>query len=99
MTVETATDRAAYLADFGETFTVDPTGSAVAVTALYEGAYAEDLGVEGYAPAVLIVTADATAASLAVGSTIRRSSDSTDFTVRNMQPDGQGFTVAVLSEQ
>lgn len=89
MPVETASDRLAMLADWGEQCVV--AGSSV--RGLLADDYVETLDISGNRPVLLIRTADVTAtygAAVIVGST--------SYTVAAIQPDSEGFTTLILSE-
>ncbi len=90
MSVETATDRAAMLADFGVTVVY----GAYTFTGIYDKAYVETAGIADYRPTVTCRSSDVTGASVAAGGAI--TVDGTSYTVVIIEPDGTGFTTLVL---
>jgi hypothetical protein len=94
MSVETAADRTALLADYGTTVT---KADATTFTGIFDNDFlAVDLDeseVESTEPTLLARTADVS--SLAHGDTLTISAVS--YTVRGIQPDGTGMTQIMLS--
>jgi len=79
-----------FLADFGEAFTLQG-GAAGGVTAIFDAAYLEQLGIAGTNPVALVEAADVAGGD--VGKTFTRVADSTVYTIRNRQPEGDGAFV------
>jgi hypothetical protein len=94
MSVETAADRSAMLADYGTTVT---KANASTFTAIFDNDFlAVDLDeseVESTEPTLLARTADVS--GLAHGDSLTISAVS--YTVRGIQPDGTGMTQIMLS--
>lgn len=94
MSVETAADRSAMLADYGTTVTKTDAST---FTAIFDNDFlAVDLDeseVESTEPTLLARTADVS--GLAHGDSLTISS--TSYTVRGIQPDGTGMTQIMLS--
>ena len=94
MSVETAADRTAMLADYGTTVT---KADATTFTGIFDNDFlAVDLDeseVESTEPTLLARTADVS--GLAHGDTLTISAVS--YTVRGIQPDGTGMTQIMLS--
>ena len=94
MSVETAADRTAMLADYGSTVTKADASTFVAI---FDNDFlAVDLDeseVESTEPTLLARTADVS--DLAHGDSLTISS--TSYTVRGIQPDGTGMTQIMLS--
>ena len=94
MSVETAADRTALLADYGSTVTKADASTFVAI---FDNDFlAVDLDeseVESTEPTLLARTADVS--GLAHGDLLTISS--TNYTVRGIQPDGTGMTQIMLS--
>ena len=94
MSVETAADRTALLADYGTTVTKTDAST---FTAIFDNDFlAVDLDeseVESTEPTLLARTADVS--GLAHGDSLTISS--TSYTVRGIQPDGTGMTQIMLS--
>lgn len=92
MAVESDAERLEFLDtdDFAETITV----AGVDIVAVFFDAYAETERVEGTAPGALCRTSDITAASN--GSTVVRGG--TSYTIKNIQPDGEGMSFISLEE-
>jgi hypothetical protein len=94
MSVETAADRTALLADYGTTVTKADTST---FTGIFDNDFlAVDLDeseVESTEPTLLARTADVS--GLAHGDTLTISAVS--YTVRGIQPDGTGMTQIMLS--
>src|SRR5574340_1238381 len=92
-----AADRAAFLADFGETVTYTAYGAAPAsITAIFDDASKlADLdmgGVRGTEPQLLCSDADIPNISKRDTFTVR----SVLYKVKDIQPDGTGMTVVIL---
>lgn len=92
MPVESDTDRLAMLNDFGVTV-VYGAGSYVGI---YDRPYNDFGDVAGYAPQLLMRSADVVTASMANGGSI--TVDGNSFIVREIQADGTGFTMIMLEE-
>lgn len=88
MAVETADDRAAMLADFGEVVTVDGAN----VTAIIDREYIESLDVQGYRPVLYVRTVDITGAD--EGDAVV--AGGVNYTVAVIQNDGTGMSQIVL---
>lgn len=82
------------LAVGGEAVTLDSGTATSEVSALYERAYVEIQGVEGYRPSLTCRTADVS--SVARGWTVTLQTTGGDFTVVGKQVMGDGITVLVL---
>lgn len=101
MTVETAADRLAFLADFGTTATyTKASGGASSVKGIFDNEfYAADTGA-GVAfvsaqPRFMVRSADMpTGADYGDGIAI----DGISYTVRTIQPDGTGMTTLLLEK-
>ena len=85
-----------FLADFGEAFTLQG-GAVGGVTAIFDAAYLEQLGIAGTNP-VALVTADAVAGG-DVNKTFTRISTGVVYTIKNRQPEGDGAFVLLQLEQ
>ena len=94
MAIESDADRAMLLEDFGTTVTVKSSGATF--TALFDKAFVETLDIAGNRPVAVARTADLTANSVAVGTTL--TIDETDYVVRVPEADGTGMTNLVLEE-
>lgn len=92
MGVESADDRAAYLADFGQTM----VSGAYSLTVIFNAPYYEAGDMAGFKPAAIGRTADVDGASISRGSTV--TIGGVDYKVRDIQDDGEGFTVLVFEE-
>lgn len=68
-----------YFSDFGETVTI----AGNAVTAIFDGGYAETLDASGTAPSLLCIAADV--AAVVVGDAVIRNAAA--YTVRNILPE------------
>lgn len=79
-----------FLADFGEGFTLQG-GAAGGVTAIFDAAYLEQLGIAGTRP-VAVAKASAVAAG-DVGKTFARVSTSTTYTIKGREPLDDGVFV------
>ena len=94
MSVETAADRTAMLADYGTTVT---KADATTFTGIFDNDFlavdVDESEVESSEPTLLARTADVS--SLAHGDTLTISAES--YTVRGIQPDGTGMTQIMLS--
>ena len=94
MSVETAADRTAMLADYGSTVTKTDASTFVAI---FDNDFlavdVDESEVESSEPTLLARTADVL--SLAHGDTLTISAVS--YTVRGIQPDGTGMTQIMLS--
>lgn len=76
-------------------FAVVATIAGASVNVIFDAAYADVLGiVAGTAPTLLAASADITAASAAVGSSVVISG--TTYTIAEIQPDGTGLTRLML---
>jgi len=93
MAVETDTERAAMLADFG----VDATVGANTFTVIFENAYVEVGDIAGTYPTALALDSDVSAYSIARGTAL--TINSVSYKVRIPQPDGTGYTLLVLEKQ
>lgn len=100
MTVETDTDRATLLADFGEACTVHPgnvayslSSKAAAITLIFDADYAELVGfearIDSNKPVAIGRTSDLD--DVRRGSMIQRGAD--EYKVVDIQPDGTGMTL------
>jgi hypothetical protein len=93
MSVETAADRTAMLADYGSTVT---KADARTVVAMFDNDFlavdVDESEVESSEPTLLARTADVS--SLAHGDTLTISA--VNYTVRGIQPDGTGMTQIML---
>lgn len=88
-------DLDAYLADFGEAFTLQG-GVASGVTAIFDAVYIEQLGIAGTAPAALVKATDIAAGD--IGKTFTRVGTSVVYTIRNRMPvDDGAFVVLQLT--
>lgn len=101
MPVETADDRLAMLADFGETATYTPVGgSAVSITGIFDNAY-EAVNAGGTVPVAITQphfvcrTADVPSADDGDSIVIR----SVTYIVRVVMSDGTGITDLMLERQ
>ena len=94
MSVETAADRTAMLADYGSTVT---KADASTFTGIFDNDFlavdVDESEVESSEPTLLARTADVS--SLAHGDTLTISA--VNYTVRGIQPDGTGMTQIMLS--
>ena len=79
-----------YFADFGVTATL----GGVAVTGIYDDAYADALGISGSGPSLLLPATSAASASLGASCVVGAIS----YTVSGIQPDGTGMTRLMLQE-
>ena len=91
MTVETASDRAAYLADWG----VSVTGDA-SFTAIYDHEFIESQDIIGERP-VLVAPYRSPVSSLVYGDSL--TVDSTSYNVIRVESDGTGWCQVILEEQ
>lgn len=86
MSLETSDDRVAMLAALGETF----LWQGVEFPAVFETPYELTLGMDGAHP--VLTTDPDLADGIAVGDTVTRVDETTDYTVRSIEPDGFGMT-------
>lgn len=93
MSLESAKDRAAMLAALGETFRWEE----VEFSAVFEMPFELTLGVNGSTPT--LITDPDLVEGLAEGDTVTRVDESTDYTVRAIEPDGAGMVRLVLEAQ
>jgi len=96
MAVETDIERAALLADFGVTVTID--GSSI--TAIFEHDHSPvDAGgeVQFSIQQAMIMCKTSDVSGFAEGQTA--TIDSSDYVITDIQPDGQGMTMLVLEAQ
>ncbi len=91
MAVESISDRAAFVADFG----VAVTGAA-SFTAIFGNEYFETGNITGLHP-VLSAPYDAPVTVLADGDNL--TVDSTSYKVRRVEKDGAGWCMIILEEQ
>ena len=84
-----------FLADFGEAFTLQG-GAAGGVTAIFDAAYLEQLGIAGTNPVALVEAADVAAGD--VGKTFTRVGTGVVYTIRLHQPEGDGAFVLLQLE-
>jgi len=91
--IETETDRANLLADWG----VTATKGADTFTVIFDNEFVEIADIAGTHPMALARSSDVTAYSVAVGDTLVVSG--TSYIVRIVQPDGTGMTLLVLEDQ
>jgi translation initiation factor 2 gamma subunit (eIF-2gamma) len=100
MAVETASDRAALLADFGEPVKYNPTsGSVKTITAIFDNIYEEveaggTVGVSMQQPRLFVRTDDITGATEGDAITVRNVA----YTIRVIMSDGLGMTELVLEK-
>ena len=100
MPVETAEDRAALLADFGEDVKFNPaSGSRKTVTGVFDNIYEEveaggTVGVSMQQPRLFVRTADIAGATEGDAITI----NDLDYTIRVVMSDGQGMTELALEK-
>ena len=100
MPVETAADRAALLADFGETVIFNPaSGSRKSITGVFDNVYEEveaggTVGVSMQQPRLFVRTADITGATEGDAITI----NDVDYTIRVVMSDGLGMTELQLEQ-
>lgn len=88
-------DLDAFLADFGEAFTLQG-GAAGGVTAIFDAAYLEQLGVAGTSPAALAKATAVVAGD--IGKTFTRVGTGVVYTIRNREPvDDGAFVVLQLT--
>lgn len=90
MTVETASDRAAFVADFG----VSVTGSAT-FTAIFDHQYLDSLDIVGEKP-VLTAAYVSPVTTLSYGDAI--TVEGTNYTVIRVEHDGTGWALIILEE-
>lgn len=101
MTVETAADRAVFLADFGENIKFYPTGSSVRmVKCIFDNIYQEmeagmSTGISMQQPRILCRTSDIS--GVAEGDSVIRGS--TTYIIRVIMSDGIGMTELTLEKQ
>lgn len=93
MAVESDTDRATLLADFGATVTI----GAATFTGIFRNAYIEIAGMAGVHPTVLARSSDISTNSIVIDSVL--TIEGTNYKVKILQPDGTGFTLLVLEDQ
>ncbi len=91
MAFETASDRTAYLADFGIAVTGDAT-----FTAIYDNEYVEFGDIVGTKP-ILTAPYVTPVSDLAVGDDL--TVNSTDYQVIRVENDATGWCVVILEEQ
>jgi len=89
-------DLSVFLADFGEAFTLQG-GAAGGVTAIFDNAYLQEIGVAGTDPAAL-VNASAVAAG-DVGKTFTRDATGVVYTIRDRRPQDDGAFVLLQMEK
>ena len=89
-------DLSVFLADFGEAFTLQG-GAAGGVTAIFDAAYLEQLGIAGTNPVALVKAADVAAGD--VDKTFTRVATGIVYTIKNHQPEGDGAFVLLQLEQ
>lgn len=95
MTVETDDDRTALLEDFGETFTI----SGNEFTAIPDEAFADEDDIESNEMMIRVKASDVSDLSIARGSTLTRSADSSTWAVREIQDDNRGLDILRLEAQ
>lgn len=101
MTVETAADRAIFLADFGENIKFVPTNSSVrTVKCIFDNIYQEmeagmSTGISMQQPRILCRTADIS--GVTEGDSLVRSG--TTYVIRVIMSDGIGMTELTLEKQ
>lgn len=93
MAIEDDADRLALLEDDGVTL----TKGAFSITVLFNNTYIDVEDVVSSAPNVLGRTSDFTAASMAKDSDV--TVNSTNYKVRELHPDGTGYTRLILEQQ
>jgi len=79
-----------FLVDFGEAFTLQG-GAGGGVTAIFDVAYLQELGVAGTDPAALVKASAVVAGD--VGKTFTRVGTGVVYTIRNRQPQDDGAFV------
>lgn len=87
MAVESAADRAAVLADFGEILVLP---GSVEVTVIFDDPYIEELDISMSVPEIHGLTSDLS--SLSCGDSVTRQSDSQGYKVAEIKPDGTGMS-------
>jgi hypothetical protein len=90
-----AEDLDAFLADFGEPFTLQG-GATGGVTGIFDAAYLEPLGIAGTAPVALVKAVSVVAAD--IGKTFTRVGTGTVYTIRNREPHADGAFVLLKLE-
>jgi hypothetical protein len=101
MTVETAADRAVFLADFGENIKFTPVASSTrTVKCIFDNVYQEmeagmSTGISMQQPRILCRTSDIT--GVAEGDAVVRGS--TTYLIRVIMSDGIGMTELTLEKQ
>lgn len=93
MAIETEADRAAVLTDWAS----EATYGATTVSGIFDQAFVEEFGMAGKRPVFLATTADLAAAGVAVDGTLTIDAD--NYTVRVLEHDGTGMTMAILEAQ
>jgi hypothetical protein len=88
-------DLSVFLADFGEGFTLQG-GAAGGVTAIFDAAYLEQLGIAGTNPVALVKASDVAAAD--VNKTFTRIGTGVVYTIQNRQPQDDGALVLLQLE-
>jgi len=84
-----------FLADFGEAFTLQG-GAAGGVTAIFDAAYLQEIGVAGTDPAALVKASAVSAGD--AGKTFTRVGTGVVYTIRNRQPQDDGAFVLLQLE-
>ena len=98
MSVETAADRAVFLADFGETVKFNPaSGSRKTITGILDSIYEEveaggSVGVAMQQPRLFVRTADISGAVEGDAVTVANN----DYVIRVIMSDGQGMSELIL---
>jgi len=85
-----------YLADFGEAFTLQG-GAAGGVTAIFDAAYLEQLGIAGMSPAALVK--GTAVAEGDINKTFTRVATAIVYTIRNRSPQDDGAFVSLQLEK
>jgi len=100
MPVETASDRVALLADFGEAITFNPaSGSRKSVTGIFDNIYEEveaggSVGVSMQQPRLFVRTSDIAGAKEGDAIIV----NNTNYTIRVVMSDGLGMTELALEK-
>lgn len=91
MAIETDTERAVFLSDFGETFVLP---GSVEVTVIFDEPYIEDLDISMKRPIIRGRTSDLS--SLSYGDSVTRQADGQAYKVAEPKPDGTGMSAIRL---
>jgi hypothetical protein len=94
---ETAEERASYVSvtrGFGEWW----SKGATTFEAIFDDEDSDALGLEGTKPMLQVTVEQIAAVPLARNDTITRAEDSQNYVIRELEPDGTGYTTLILEK-